>query len=141
MKIGCVDNTNFQGKLILTGKFDQKPQECVNLVKNDINEMIKSKDFNLYMFQNYLKKAISISSGTNENKIQKYIQTTSEPSEYIRTVKEIIKEEENLNKQYKKQEQLPESNNTDGFVSLFSKIFNKISLLINKNGKTVTKKG
>ena len=37
MKAERINNINFQGKLILTGKFEQKPQECVNLVKNDIN--------------------------------------------------------------------------------------------------------
>jgi len=122
MKAERINNTNFQGKLILTGNFEQKPKECVNLVKNDINEMIKSKSFDLHIFQNYLEKAISISSEKNGNKIQKYIQVTSEPSEYIRTAKEIIKEKEQIQK----------SNNTDSFASIFSKMINKISLFINK---------
>ena len=134
MQIQPITNQpKFSGKLFLTGKFEQKPQECLNLVKNDIDEMVKSKNFNIYIFQNYLNKTICFFSRTNENKTQKFIQTTSEPSEYIRAVNEIIKENENINKQFTEQKQLQKSNNIE--CSVFSKILKGISILINKTVK------
>ena len=44
MRVECIDNNNFEGKLIKVGKFSDKPEMCVNKVANKI-EIIESDGF------------------------------------------------------------------------------------------------
>ena len=111
MRAERVDNTNFQGELIIVNRLSNKPNKCINKVKSDIEKLITKKDYNLYVTQDYSKNEINIKAEypfphKTDNKIIRLTKTeeslpiNSKTSKYIDTAKKTIEKHENdINKQ------------------------------------------
>ena len=111
MRAERVDNTNFQGKLIIVNRLSNKPGKCINKVKSDIENLITKKDYNLYITQDYSKNEINIKADypfpyKPDNKIillanaEESFPINSKTSKYIDTAKKTIEKlETNISKQ------------------------------------------
>ena len=110
MKVECINSTNFQGQIIKIGtNFSKKPQQCLAEAEIPLNNLIKTKPFDLYIHQDYSKNEIVFETDLVGN--SKRIPITAKSSKYIETAKSTIeeyekiehtaKEEEWMKKQYK----------------------------------------
>ena len=94
MRVECISDTNFQGKVVKTGKnFSAKPQQNLANAEKPINDLIKSKPFDLYVHQDYSNNEIVFE--TDLVGISKRIPITAKASKYIETAKNTIEEHEN----------------------------------------------
>ena len=107
MRTDCINNTNFQGKLVVVNKLSNKPSRCLNKVKDSMEELVRNKDYNLYVQQDYSNDKIRIiaeypfplkpSQRDKYIRTQKYIPTVSNASKYLYTAQDVLNEhEENL---------------------------------------------
>ncbi len=114
MRVECLDNNNFEGKLVKVGKFSDKPEKCVNKVVNQIEQLIKPKDYNLFLQQDYSKNEMRIIADypfplkpTQKNsyftRTQINIPITSNASKYVDAASNVINQFEN-NLQEKEQQ-------------------------------------
>lgn len=170
MRAERIDNANFQGKLIITNRLSNKPDNCIKKVKRDIENLIKEKDYNLYITQDYSKNEISIKTDyplphKPENKIillakaEESIPVNSKISKYIDTAKRtIVKHETNINKHkeflWEKEQNKQERKELLGFIAFnfalpflviaedAKKGFRDLKTIFNKlANKLATKKG
>lgn len=88
MKTECINNTNFQGKLIVTNQLSNKPSKCFNKVRGDIEALIEKKDYNLFLKQDYDKQKIFFREISVN--VQESIPITANSSKYIEAAKNII---------------------------------------------------
>ena len=102
MKIQDVTNSkNFEGKLVIVNNLSNKPARCVKKIKSSVQELIRDKDFNLNIMQDYSNQAIIFNAEyhfplkpeqrivmLNSNDIS--IATTSKSSVYIKAAKDAI---------------------------------------------------
>ena len=61
-----VENNNaitFNGNLIINSSLSSKPQNCVKKIKNELQALVKSQSYNLYLRQNYSRNEIEIAVG------------------------------------------------------------------------------
>ena len=115
MRVERTDDTIFQGRLVLTNRFCGKPQTCINKTKSKIEELVKPKEFNVYIRQDYVKNEVNIVSdyvypfdSGIKNKIQKTLKITSKPSAYIDAAEQNIAEYENFIAEKKEEKWLKE---------------------------------
>ena len=94
-------NMPFEGEMILAGKFSRKPQACIAKVRDNISQLIKPKDFNLYFQQDYKCNVVNITadSSYSNNLLDKsgsraFIPITSKASNYLETSKNLIEKHE-----------------------------------------------
>ena len=93
MRAEHISNTIFQGQVIKTGNhFSAKPKQCLENTEEKINDLIKSKHYDLYIHQDYSTNEIVF--GTDNISISKRIPVTSKASKYIETAKNVIDEHE-----------------------------------------------
>ena len=114
MEVKSIDNTAFRGKLIITNDLSSKPNQCINNVHSNIENLIKNKSYNLYVVQDYSTSKINIYAGdvipTKESEgICQSILATSASDKYINAAKQAISDyekaiEEQCVKENKKQE-------------------------------------
>lgn len=60
MKAVKIDNTSFQGKLVITNHLSEKPEKSIRKVQEIIQNIVQKKDYNLYLTQDYGKNEINI---------------------------------------------------------------------------------
>jgi len=113
MKIENLENINFRGKLVKVGKFSEKPEKCFNKASKQLEQFVRSKDYNLFIQQDYSKNEMRIIADypfplkPNQRaplftRTQINIPTTSKTSKYVQTAKDVIDEfEYSLNQKEK----------------------------------------
>ena len=104
MEINCINNTNFQGKLIIANRLSNKPNNCINKVRFDIENLIRKKDYNLYITQDYAKNEICFSTdfplSQRTPQHAENLNLNAKASKYIDTAKNVIEQhEERIKKQ------------------------------------------
>lgn len=114
MRTDCISNTDFKGKLVIVNQLSNKPKKCLANVQNDIQKLIKPKDYNLFIQQDYSKNEMRIIADypfpLKRSKLNLYftrtqmnIPITSKASKYVETSKDVMdKFEYNL---YQKEQQ------------------------------------
>ena len=98
MRTECISDTNFQGKLIITNRLSNKPNNCINKVKSSLENLILKKDYNLYITQDYTQNKICISAKypvSMLNEQGENLQINSKASRYIDAAKNAISKYEN----------------------------------------------
>ena len=136
MRTECTNNTDFQGKLVIANSFSNKPKQCINKVQSDVQNLIKKKDYDLYIRQDYSKNVINISAEysfplkSNQRKLfvsaQENIPINSRVSRYVDAAANVINQfENNLRKkeqqaweQKQKKQNRDDIKNTIGFILL-----------------------
>ena len=59
MRAECITNTNFQGRVVITNKLSNKPQQCINKTKKNIEDVVKKDNYILYLTQDYSANTIN----------------------------------------------------------------------------------
>ena len=125
MRAERLDNTNFQGKLIITNRLSNKPNKAINKVKGDIENLINKKDYNLYITQDYSKNEICMTAKYPAymlNGARTDLPINSKASRYIDTAKKTIEKHETIiSKQkellWKKEQNRQERKELLGFIA------------------------
>lgn len=115
MQIQPVTNQpNFKGKLVFVNELSNKPKKCVSKVQNDIQKLVKPKDYNLFIQQDYSKGEMSIIADypfplkPHQKELlfvraQTNIPITSKASKYLDAAKKTIEQfDDNVRKQEQK---------------------------------------
>ncbi|MBP3821473.1 hypothetical protein J6G99_07515 [bacterium] len=103
MRTDCISNTDFKGKLVIVNELSNKPKKCVQKVQNDIQKLVRQKDCNLFIQQDYSKNEMRIVADysfplkPNQRtplftRMQINIPTTSKASKYVETSKDVIRQ-------------------------------------------------
>ena len=106
MRTASLNDTNFQGKVIVLNRLSSKPNRCLNKVEGDMQKLVQKKDYNLYLKQDYAGNLINISAEYpfTQKPSQKHIcmlktqinvPITSKASRYVDTASNVIKQFEN----------------------------------------------
>ena len=138
MRTESLNSTNFQGKLIIVNSLSNKPKKCIKKVQDNIQQLIKPKDFDLYLMQDYSKSKVNISAKYPINtaisknlyltcKSEENIPDTSKHSTYIDAAKSVIESFENnvrkvdelVWKQEQKKQKIDDVKNIIEYVLLF----------------------
>ena len=100
MRAEHINNINFQGELVVTNRLSKKPSNCINKVRDDIENLIQKKDYNLYVTQDYSKNEICFSAGYPlSQRTPQYtgnLNINAKASRYIDTAKNTIEQHEAL---------------------------------------------
>lgn len=122
MRTDCINNTNFQGQIIRTGNnFSAKPQQCLSNAETQINDLIKTKPFDLYIHQDFSKNEIVFETDLVE--VKKAIPITAKASKYIEAAKNTIEEHEKIELAAKEDEWEKEQNKAEKKEILSSILF------------------
>jgi hypothetical protein len=109
MRIDRISNTEFKGKLVIVNELSNKPKRCIAKVQNDIQKLVKPKDYNLFIQQDYSKNEMRIIADypfplkpnqrtSLSTRTQMNIPITSKASKYVETSKDVMEKfEYNLN--------------------------------------------
>lgn len=103
MKTDSVSNIDFKGKLVIVNELSNKPKKCIDKVQGDIQKLVKPKDYNLFIQQNYGKNVMCIIADypfplKPSQKIPLFTRTqinipiTSKASKYVATAKDVMDE-------------------------------------------------
>ena len=106
MDMNCVEPQSFKGKLVTVNSLSNKPKRYLNKVHEDIQKLVKNKEYNLYFQQDYGKNEMRIIADypfplkpSQQNlyftRTQINIPITSKASKYIATAKDVIEKFEN----------------------------------------------
>ena len=96
MRAECIGNTNFQGKLVLLNELSRKPGSCIEKVKKDLQEMIKPKNYDLYLEQDYSTNKINFAASTLYPRCihgaieHEELPITAKPKRYINAAKDTM---------------------------------------------------
>ena len=113
MRAECLNNTNFEGALVITNRLSNRPNGCINKVKSSLEKKKKKKDYNLYVTQDYCKNEICITAkypASMLNGTGEHISINAKPSRYIDAAKNTLDvyEKALLNQEQRKWEQMQE---------------------------------
>ena len=101
MRAECVTDTNFQGKLVIQNKFSKVAESKMEKAKVSIEELIASKNYDLYVQQDYGYNIVNfIASHNFPTKMADIYKKISIPivskySKYTEAAKNAIEEYEN----------------------------------------------
>lgn len=93
MKTDCVNNTIFGGKLVITNHLSNKPNNCINKLKDSLEGLVQKKDYNLYVTQDYSMNKICITVKYPVNMLNQAGETipiNAKHSKYIDAAKSAI---------------------------------------------------
>ncbi len=108
MRTNCISDTDFRGKLVIVNELSNKPKKCIQKVQDDIQKLVKPKDYNLFIQQDYSKNEMRIIADypfpLKRSQLNQYYTRTqinipvdSKASKYIATSKNVMSEfESNL---------------------------------------------
>ena len=133
MKVECINNTNFQGKLYIQNKFSKVADSKMKKAKADIEKLIAQKKYDLYVQQDYGYSNVNFiaSQYAPSDIVDVYrkisIPVMSKPSKYTEAAKNATAEYEKaiLNKEQKqwecekKQRAVQDVKDTAEFIMLF----------------------
>ena len=115
MRAKCIENTNFQGKFVIENSFSNKPGRCIKKVKDNLENLVRTKDYNLYLKQNFVENRMEFSAkypfplNPTQTKMllteaKEFVPVNSKSSNYIAAANNVIKNfEDNVKKYYKKE--------------------------------------
>ena len=165
MRTDCLNSTDFQGKVVILNNLSHKPYLCIKKVENNLTKQINSKNYNLYIEQDYSLNKMNIGvsllrprtmSGTIEHE---ELPITSKSNRYIYAAKSAIETfEKNIAKtreekyvKEQKQRNSREAFTALGMAPLFFLCFfadaiipnggEKVEKFLNKAIKVAKKKG
>ena len=102
MNIQQIKNSqNFEGKLVIVNELSKKPKRCISKVQGYIQKLVKSKDYNLFIQQDYSKNEMRIIADYSFplkpsqrmylfSRTQMNIPVTSKASKYVEASKDVI---------------------------------------------------
>ena len=97
MRTERADITNFHGKLVILGKYSNKPKQNIAKTSAELEKLIQPKDWNLYLKQDYGHSNVKIACDyvypfekNKDNIAQVNIPVTSGASKYISAAKNTI---------------------------------------------------
>lgn len=152
MRTERIDNTNFQGKLIILNDLSHKPYANINKIKDNLVKQIESKKYDLYIGQDYSANKIRFAASHCE---PRYIQgvlaheeipITANASRYIYAAKNAINRYEKAImdvelknwEQKRKQQQIQECKDVVGTL-IFSPLYVMGSVLSDVSPKLAKK--
>ncbi len=97
MKTERADITNFQGKLVVLGKYSNKPKQNIAKTSAELEKLIRPKDWNLYLEQDYGNNNVKMTCDSfypfenNKDGIaQVNVPITSKASKYISAAQDAL---------------------------------------------------
>ena len=112
MRTERISDIDFQGKLNRTRKiFSAKPQQSLANAEKPINDVLKSKPFDVYVYQDYSTHEIVFQ--TDHAGIESRIPVTSRTSKYIEAAQNVISQHENAESAAMKAEWIEEQNKSE----------------------------
>jgi len=137
MNIQRITNSqNFEGMLITSGNFSNKPNAVLKRIRPDIEKLIKQKDFDILVKQDYSTNEIKISAGIinsyeSENTCSTKVSTSAKSAKYVSAVKNAITlYEKNLHdKEQLKWEQEYKKQKKESCLDFFNAVFIGIPII------------
>lgn len=123
MRTEGINNTKFEGRLVLANNFSAKPKQSLQKSQNAIKELVRNNDYGLYLTQDYSKNAISIELKKvfeykdyfrkkeiiTDTGVVEYVDINSKPSRYVDAAKKAISDYETSVRKKKEEEYIKQA--------------------------------